>query len=83
MKDCLKSPKVSVKEDVLNNKIKEIQGQVHEVSETEESCKAETINKATIKYANKCLDEVEKVEVEFKKIKKNDNNLGFTLMTKA
>ena len=83
IKDKLRIQNMSVEEDVLNKKDEGIQGQVHEVSGIEDSCKAETINEATLRYANKCLDEVEKLEVEFKKIKKNDNNLGFTLMTKC
>ena len=77
IKENLKIQKMSV-EDVSNNRNEGIQGQVHEISDIEERCKAETVKKATIEYAHKCLDEVEKVE-----IKKNNDNLGFTLMTKC
>ena len=36
----------------------------------------ETIKKVTIEYANKCLAQVEKLEVETRKIKRNVENLG-------
>ena len=82
IKENLKIQKMSV-EDVSNNRNEGSQEQVHEISDIEERCKAETVKKATIEYAHKCLDEVEKVEMEVHKIKKNDDNLGFTLMTKC
>ena len=53
------------------------------VSESEERCEAETIKKATIKYAHKCLAQVDKLEAEIRKIRKNTANLGSTLTTKC
>ena len=58
LKDNLKNQNVSSEQDVLNNKSEEVQGHVQEVSEIEERCKAETIKKATIDYAYKCLAQV-------------------------
>ena len=71
---------VSAEQVVLNDKSEEAQGQIQEeVSEIVESCKAETIKKATIDYAYKCLAQVEKLEAETKKIKNNAENLGTIL----
>ena len=71
---------VSAEQVVLNDKSEEAQGQIQEeVSEIVESCKAETIKKATIDYAHKCLAQVEKLEAETKKIKNNAENLGTIL----
>ena len=54
-----------------------------EVLVSQESCKAETVKTATIKYVHKCLKQVEKLEAEIRKIKKNDEDLGTTLRTKC
>ena len=69
-------------EAVVNDK-KEKQVIIEEVLVSQESCKAETVKKATIKYVHKCLKQVEKLEAEIRKIKKNDEDLGTTLRTKC
>ena len=82
MKDNLKTQNVSA-EQQINKKRKrseEVQGLVQEeVSEIEERCKAETIKKATIEYAYKSLAQVERLEAETRKIKRNAENLGTIL----
>ena len=82
LKDNLKTQNVSA-EQQMNKKRKiseEDQGQVHEeASEIEERCRAEPIKKASIEYAYKCLAQVEKLEAETKKIKRNAENLGTIL----
>ena len=69
-------------EAVVNDK-KEKQVIIEEVLVSQESCKAETVKTATIKYVHKCLKQVEKLEAEIRKIKKNDEDLGTTLRTKC
>ena len=54
-----------------------------DVIEIQERCKAETVKKATIKYVHKCLKQVEKLEAEISKIKKNAKDLGTSLKTKC
>ena len=53
------------------------------VEDSEERCEAEIIKKATLKYAHKCLIQVEKLEAEISKIRKNAANLGSTLKIKS
>ena len=53
------------------------------VAEIEQRCEAETIKKATLKYAHKCLIQVEELEAEISKIRKNAANLGSTLKIKS
>ena len=78
---------VSLEGAVLTNAIEENPGQdnvtMEEILVSEEGCEAEVIKKATIKYAHKCLSQVEKLEAEMKKIRKNANNLGTTLTEKS
>ena len=53
------------------------------VEDSEERCEAEIIKKATLKYAHKCLIQVEELEAEISKIRKNAANLGSTLKIKS
>ena len=50
---------------------------------SQETCKAETGKKATIKYAHNCLKQVEKLEADISKIRKNAKDLGTTLTIKC
>ena len=58
-------------------------GTIEEVIVSQERCMAETIKKATITYAHMWLNQVEKLEAEIRKIKKNDKDLGTTLRMKC
>ena len=69
-------------EAVVDDK-KEKQVTIEEVIVSQETCKAETVKKATIKYAHNCLKQVEKLEAEISKIRKNAKDLGTTLRTKC
>ena len=69
-------------EAVVDDK-KEKQVTIEEVIVSQERCEAETIKKATIKYAHKSLKQVEKLEAEISKIRKNAKDLGSTLRTKC
>ena len=68
-------------EDDVDKKEKQVTKEEFIVSQ--ERCKAETVKKATIKYVHKCLKQVEKLEAEIGKIKKNAEDLGTTLRTKC
>ena len=69
-------------EAVVNDK-KEEQVRIEEVLVSQESCKAETVKMATIKYVHKCLKQVEKLEAEINQIKRNAEDLRTTLRTKC
>ena len=56
---------------------------IEEVIVSHETCKAETGKKATIKYAHNCLKQVEKLEADISKIRKNAKDLGTTLTIKC
>ena len=61
---------------------KEKQVAIEEVIVSQETCKAETGKKATIKYAHNCLKQVEKLEADISKIRKNAKDLGTALTIK-
>ena len=69
-------------EAVVNDK-NENQVTLEEAIVSQERCKAETVKKATIKYVHKCLKQVEKLEAEISKTKKNAEDLGTSLKTKC
>ena len=63
--------------------MKKKQVAIEEVIVSQETCKAETVKKATIKYAHNCLKQVEKLEADISKIRKNAKDLGTTLTIKC
>ena len=71
------------KEEAVVDDKKEKQVAIEEVIVSQERCMAETIKKATITYAHMWLNQVEKLEAEIRKIKKNDKDLGTTLRMKC
>ena len=87
IKNIMKISKSKESGEEINNEKNQRQenGNVtlEEVVVTEERCEAETIKEATIKYAHKCLTQVEKLEEELRKIKKNADDLGTTLKAKC
>ena len=70
------------KEEAVVDDKKEKQVAIEEVIVSQETCKAETGKKATIKYAHNCLKQVEKLEADISKIRKNAKDLGTTLTIK-